>query len=223
MYIITGAVDCFTPQNSEPFYMVNIPAVTYIEAMRMIQAEKEEQLQDDDSSGIFVLVLIPVMLILFLIICIITSKKNASLLGKVINIFVLAALFFIITFFSIAIVEEFNFIFIFFIIFFVIVLYLWTSMQLQKGKQNNIHFFSRLLNLFVTSFLLIFVFVSLLLSYGENGITLSAILFIFIAVFFLFLLFLWRSIQVKKRKILINEEIPKNEQKEEVITPKKVE
>ena len=28
MYIITGVVDCLTPKNSEPIYMVNVPAVT---------------------------------------------------------------------------------------------------------------------------------------------------------------------------------------------------
>ena len=213
MYMLTGVVDCFTPKNADPLYMVNIPAVTYIEAMRMIQAEKEYQLYDTGASGMFVLVLIPIIFILFLIICTITLKKNVSLLGKVINFFVVAVLFFLIMFFSIAIVEEFNFIFILFIIFFVILLYLWTSMQLQKGKQNNIPFFSRLLNLFVTSFLLIFVFISLILSYGENGVTGSTILFVLISVFFLFLLFLWRSIQSKKRKALACKESIEKEQK----------
>ena len=218
VYIVTGVVDCYTPKNSDPLYIVNVPAVTYIEAMRMIQTEKEGQLNDIGSSEIFVLVLIPIMGILFFIVCIITSKKNISLLGKVINFLVIAVLFFLITFFSIAIVEEFNFIFVFFIIFFVILVYLWTSMQLQKGKQNNIPFFSRLLNLFVTTFLLIFVFVSLLSSYGENGVTVSTILFIFIALFFLFLLFLWRSVQSKKRKALAVKEQPETKQKEEIIT-----
>ncbi|WP_413852601.1 hypothetical protein [Candidatus Ruminimicrobium bovinum] len=193
IYIVTGIVDCFTPQNSEPIYLVNVPAVTYIEAMRMIQSEKDEQLYDTDSSGIFVIVLIPVMFILFLIVVTTTSKRNNSLFGKIINFLVVAVLFFLITFFSIAIVEEFNVIFIFFLMFFVIFLYLWVSMQFYK--KNNLSFFSRLLNYFVTFFLLVFILVSLISSYDENG---NTILFIVLAGFFLILLFIWRSIQYKK-------------------------
>lgn len=208
IYIVTGIVDCFTPQNSEPIYLVNVPAVTYIEAMRMIQSEKDKQLYDTDSSGIFVIVLIPVMFILFLIVVTTTSKRNNSLFGKIINFLVVAVLFFLITFFSIAIVEEFNVIFIFFLMFFVIFLYLWVSMQFYK--KNNLSFFSRLLNYFVTFFLLVFILVSLISSYDENG---NTILFIALAGFFLILLFIWRSIQYKK----INKfnEILENKQKEE--------
>lgn len=215
MYILTGVVDCLTPKNSEPLYMVNVPAVTYIEAMRMIQAEKEDLPDDMDSVGIFVISLIFVMLILFLIVLKITANKNISKFGKIINFLVISVLFLLITFFAIAIVEEFNFLFILFLILFILSLYLWTSMQLQKNKKNNISFFGKLLNYFVTSFLLIFVFVCLILGYDENG---NTFLFVVLALFFLFLLFLWRSIQAKKRKNLINQEISESEQKEESIS-----